>query len=338
MKAFGLKKIKLLPVIFIVALALVSIMPTTAFAAPGDITIEYRYLEGETVDVPTTVTQLNREYRLVGQTPSVLESTLPVTRTYTYEIDGALSDEDLKQIASMPGLTVEPRQEQLEREAEKTVKLNSLRSNDVSKLPAGQAPQTIPADTGTGTLRRSGIEFSVTGWDARGLPNEYEASVKYRGIEIYLGDVYYVAESTYQTTVSEDDVDQFVIVATYRPVDQPVPAQAPAAPEAPVAAGVTTPEEPAPAPEPEQEPAPQEPGTVVEIPAEEVPLAPGLQETESTETIEDTETPLASSTEPDSSSATYAWLWVILGIAAVLIVGLLIFRFIRKRKAEDADM
>ena len=321
MNAVGLKKIKRLSVMLTVILVLVCFMPVTAFAAPGDMTIEYRYAEGESVDVPATITRLNREYRLVNQAAPVLETTLPVTRTYTYRIDGALSEADLAQIAAIPGLSLEANQEELQREVEKVVTVENLSSNDVDEL-ANKAPETMPCENGTGTLQRSGVVFTVAGTDSRGLPSGYNATIVYRGLETYMGDVYYVAEDTYQSTVQESTMNQYVIIATYEPVNATEETTTTAAAESTQAAeseqGVTTPAGP-------------EESSPVEVTDEDVPLAPGA---ESEEAIADEDVPLAA---PAGSSFNNALPWIIIGFAVVLIGGLFILFLVRKRKKEDAN-
>ena len=326
MNAIGLKKIQRLSVMLTVILVLVCFMPVTAFAAPGDMTIEYRYAEGESVDVPATITRLNREYRLVNQAAPVLETTLPVTRTYTYRIDGALSVADLAQIAAIPGLSLEANQEELQREVEKVVTVENLSSNDVEEL-AGKAPETMPCENGTGTLQRSGVAFTVAGTDSRGLPSGYNATIVYRGLETYMGDVYYVAEDTYQSTVQEGTVNQYVIIATYEPVNATEETTTTAATESTQAAdtsaaetepGVTTPAGP-------------EESSPVEVTDEDVPLAPGV---ESDEAIADEDVPLAA---PAGNSFNNALPWIIIGFAVVLIGGLFILFLVRKRKKEEAN-
>jgi len=231
---------------------------------------------------------------------------------------------DLAQIAAIPGLSLEANQEELQREVEKVVTVENLSSNDIEEL-TGKAPETMPCENGTGTLQRSGVAFTVAGTDSRGLPSGYNATIVYRGLETYMGDVYYVAEDTYQSTVQESTVNQYVIIATYEQVSVTEETTTTAAAESTQAAetsaaetepGVTTPAGP-------------EETSPVEVTDADVPLAPG---TENGETIADEEVPLAT---PASSSFNNALPWIIIGLAVVLIGGLLIFLLVYKKKKEN---
>ena len=337
----GKKKIKTMSRLLSVLLMLIFLMPLTTLAAPGDMTLEYRYMEGETVDIPATITWLNRGYRLVGQTDPVLEGSLPVTRTYNFRVDGALTSEELAAVASIPNLTLIQRQEELQRAVEKEITLTGLNNNDVAELSASSAPETIPSDAGTGTLFRSGVEFTVAARDGRGLPNGYDARVIYRGVETYMGDVYYLAQSTYQTTVQEDTRDQYVVAATYRPMAPQVAitpvtelvtgtAVTPVAGTGPLAgteAGTTATIPSA---------TPQVTNPTVNVPDQNVPLASGTEEqkpkNENTE-IKDENVPLVSGTDPGSPRNAVPMM--IIGFVAVCIIGLVIFYFDRRKKKMD---
>jgi hypothetical protein len=218
-----------------------SLSPLIAFAEPGDaqaasagaideeaaeestnVIVEYRYAEGETPDIPDSIERFGREYRLTGQTEPVLESTLPNERTYTYKIDGKLSPEDIALVGDLPGLTLTPVDVELDREVDKTIIMKGLPHNDVDQIPETKAFKVTSASAAGGTasvmLNRAAVDFIITS-DTDGLPEEYEATVIYRGVESYNDVGYYLANMNYKTTQSEGETNYYVIVATYEPVD-----------------------------------------------------------------------------------------------------------------------
>jgi hypothetical protein len=216
----------------VVILVLMSLAPLGVFALPEDegggndlnITVEYRYTEGGSVDIPSTITQFGREYRLVDQSDAVLESMLPSTRTYTYKIEGLLSEEELAAVADIPGLVLTPALVEVEREVDKTEVFSDLPTND---LDQDGIPEYLEfdvssalAENGTAkvSLKRAGVSFKVTE-ELAGLPEKYEATVVYRGTESYLETGYYSADMTYETSVIEGGTPQYVIIATYQPAD-----------------------------------------------------------------------------------------------------------------------
>jgi hypothetical protein len=192
-------------------------------AAPNDVnlTMEYRYNEGNSPTIPRTVTRAGREYRFLSQTEPVLAAKLPITRTYVYKIDGLLTDEDLKELSKIDGLVVTPVSIAFKREVDKPYTLKNQKTNDVDALPA-QMPFEVtsaydPSGIATVVLSRAGISFEVEGY-RRGLPTSYQADLVYRGLETYNGVGYYEAADTYQNDVQIGDVNQYVVVVTYEPV------------------------------------------------------------------------------------------------------------------------
>ena len=242
------KKLVLLVILAFVAMSLLPLNTIVAYAAPEDnVTVEYRYTEGDTVTVPSTIMQLGREYRLISRAEPVLESTLPQVRTYNYRITGALTSAEAAILQNAdPYLSISPVNVVMEREIDKTDYLTGLPTNDVDRISPSKAFEVTSATAASGkemvTLVRAGIEFDVESEELPGLPSSYKATVIYRGIETYNEVGYYLAENTYQSQVTEGEENVYIIIATYEPtdLDQEV-----------VAAPVAQPPAPTPTPEPE---------------------------------------------------------------------------------------
>ncbi|MGI6104654.1 MAG: hypothetical protein ACOYD7_00490, partial [Raoultibacter sp.] len=239
-KGRSIRKLFILPIL---VLSLGAVVPLDeAFAAPGDpenMTVEYRYTEGDSApDIPRTVTQFGKSYRLINVTDAVPESTLPSTRTYVFNISGALTPEQMADIALVPGVVLTPASLTFEREVDKVVTITGLPNNDVDAIPYTQdflcTSATDPSGQEMVTLTRAGVEFSDPVKDSYGLPVGYDAHVVYRGVESYSAVGYYTAEAVFQTEVEEAGINSYVIVAEYEPTD------------APVATSVTRPAEPEP--------------------------------------------------------------------------------------------
>lgn len=217
-------KIRILALAVILLIGLLPLSSMHAFAAPEDnITVEYRYTEGETVDIPETITQFDREYRLLSTEDPVLESSLPDTRTYNFRITGSMTPAQLAEYGAVPGLSITPVYLDLEREVEREVTITQ-RTNDIDDIPLTRIFNVTSASNASGEdvfLTRSGVEFddSKTQYDPWGLPSWYTARVVYRGIETYSDIAYYTGEVTYSSTVTEGSTDVYVIVATYEPTD-----------------------------------------------------------------------------------------------------------------------
>ncbi|MDR1028403.1 MAG: TQXA domain-containing protein, partial [Clostridiales Family XIII bacterium] len=205
------------------------------YAAPTDeeagatITVEYRFAEGETPDIPELTSLFGRGYRLVGQEEPVLERTLPVTRTYTWRIDGNISQDDLSRVAGLGNVTLTPVGVQKEARADRTATIRGLPTNDVEALPRERTFEISSAErpdaVTKAALTLAGAEFELAGCDEYGLPESYTATCVYRGIETYLETHYWLGNSTYTTEETIDGPDGYVIVATYEPVTPAEPAQ-----------------------------------------------------------------------------------------------------------------
>jgi hypothetical protein len=223
--------------VVIVILLVISLAPLGVFALPdeggasGDlnVTVEYRYSEGESVSVPSSITRFGREYQLVSSANPVLESSLPQTRTYTYKIEGLLSEEDIAELSDVPGLVLTPVLVEAEREVDKTQVFTDLPTNDLEQdgIPEYQEFEVSSALAEDGiarvSLKRAGVSFKVVE-KSNGLPEKYEATVVYRGMETFRETGYYSVDVTYETSVTEGSVAQYVVVAVYEPVDKPAEA------------------------------------------------------------------------------------------------------------------
>jgi hypothetical protein len=219
----GLRVLLCLVLVFAFAFA-----PFAVFAEPEvdadnsvNLTVEYRYSDGEAVEVTNSITQHGRKYHLVSQAAPVLESSLPITRTYTYKIDGLLSEADLETARAIPGLVLSEVLGESEREVDKTVVIPNLPTNDVLQdgIPEYKNFDVTSAASQDGTvnvtLKRAAVKFRVTE-ESLGLPEEYEATVVYRGLETYEVP-YYMADMTYESKQTEGTTDQYVIIAIYEP-------------------------------------------------------------------------------------------------------------------------
>ena len=209
----------------ILCFALIALMafmlPETAFAQnlpdsdPGpewNIKIEFRYSKGEEskLNIPEVIARYGRNYRLIDKSDPVLEKKLPASRTYTWLIDGTLTESELHLIEGVEGVVLKPVDVEIGRVIDKDDVVKGLPTNDVEALPFSKSFEE-------GLLTRAAVRFDVEALDDFDLPLSYEAEIIYRGIEKYIGPGYEVT-ATYTTTEKLDDVPVYVIVATYAPV------------------------------------------------------------------------------------------------------------------------
>jgi hypothetical protein len=253
MKALNMKRAFALTLTLLLTLS----FPLMVFAAPTDetgeesvnITMEYRYAEGETVNIPATLTQGGIGYRLVSQAEPVLESTLPQTRTYTYKINGAISKKDLAEIEKIPNLILTPVEVEMEREVDKRDEIKGLPNNDVDYLPVSKEFEISSGSSKNAVqkeeLARAGVSYKVEAKDEFGFPSKYTATVVYRGVETYKEIGYYTAQVSYRTEEVVGNIPQWVIIALYAPegdatdttdtdeTDEIVPEEEPVVPDVP---------------------------------------------------------------------------------------------------------
>jgi len=196
-------------------------LPETAFAQnlpdsdPGpewNIKIEFRYSKGEEskLNIPELIARYGRNYRLIDKSDPVLEKKLPASRTYTWLIDGTLTESELHLIEGIEGVELKPVDVEIGRVIDKDDFMKGLPTNDVEALPLTKSFEE-------GLLTRAAVRFDIEALDDFDLPLSYEAEIIYRGIERYIGPGYEVT-ATYTTTEKLDDVPVYVIVATYAPV------------------------------------------------------------------------------------------------------------------------
>ena len=222
-----MKRLRILCIVLIALIAL--ILPGTVFAQsapdrdPGpawNIKIEFRYTKGEEskLNIPNSIARYGRAYHLVSVSDPVLEKTLPATRTYTWFIDGTISQDELHLLQGLEGYELTETEVEIGRVIDKTHVMEGLATNDVEALPA---TRSYPE----GTFSRAAVRFDIEGYDDFDLPLSYEAEIIYRGIEIYKGPGYEVT-ATYTTVEDLKGVPQYVVVATYAPDDLVLPAAA----------------------------------------------------------------------------------------------------------------
>ncbi|MDR0851592.1 MAG: hypothetical protein LBN36_03780 [Clostridiales Family XIII bacterium] len=224
----------------LIALILSLAIPAASYAAPtqtttsagsdsgaqphsDDITVEYRFMGRETFDIPQTITRFGKTYRLISQDEPKLESTLPVTRLYTYRVSGTLTRDQLQQAQALGNLTLTPVLAARARQVEKVERITNLPNNDIDALPKTKTYEiTDGASIGAviqADLILAGVDYEVTGHDEWGLPNDYTATIHYRGQETYLDVSHYLVEAVYTNARTEDGKDEFIISATYEPTD-----------------------------------------------------------------------------------------------------------------------
>jgi hypothetical protein len=270
--AYRKKSVLLLCVMLLLFAApmVVTAAPTDAEADAAEeavnVTVEYRYAQGGTADIPETITRFGREYKLLSQSAPVAESTLPRTRTYTYKVYGNITEKDLASVQGAGDVKVTPVDVVNEREVDKTTVVE-VENNDVDELPETQdfkvSSGTSKSGEQTVTLKRAGVSYETLPLPPNGLPSGYKATIVWRGVESYSELGYYSIDTTFTTTESVPGVPNYVIAAVYEPVVDETPA-----------------EEPAPEPVVEEPTEITDTTTTVETPPTEVTPEPNVPESE----------------------------------------------------------
>jgi hypothetical protein len=223
-------KMKKKIIAFVIIAAALLAMPGAVFAAQDaavvdNITVEYRYADGETPDIPASISQFGQTYNLVGTSGAVLESTLPSTRTYTYRVSGSVTADQLAQIQGAGDVSFSPVYVNKEEAADVPHTFSDLENNDVDELLAiAQATDVNLLLSGTlsegrsfKVLELSDISYTVT-QEEDGLPDEYQAECILRGVMITQVVGYYLANANFTTSVQEGDgINQYIVVAEYAP-------------------------------------------------------------------------------------------------------------------------
>jgi len=329
-KTQGASRLLVSVLVFAVSMLLVE---GQLFAAEDDevtnnLTIEYHYLEGEEdqVDIPETIIQFGREYRLLEVTDPVLEDTLPDTRTYSYRIDGTLSPADLELIEGIDGIVLTPVDVVVERDVDKSEVVEGLPNNDVDYLPISKEFEIASANTPNmvtlDELDRAAVTYTITGYDEYGLPSSYSAQIVYRGIETFMEVGYYMADTIYTRDVTLGETPLYVILATYEPVEVEEELPEMLVIEVPI----------------DQELLPIEQSTDTDDTEEVIPtpaevLGQLIDSGVPTMTIGNQEVPLWSGDSP------YVWSLVnlILSIACILLVAITVIRFLVRKSHRDDE-
>jgi TRAP-type C4-dicarboxylate transport system permease small subunit len=160
----------------------------------------------------------------------VLEGELPTVRTYTYQINGALTPEQLADIGGLGSVKLTPVDIIYEEEVDKTVTI-AMATNDVDDVPKTRSfpvtSGTAPGGYETKILTLTGVTFDFAlppdDKDRYGRPADYMATAVYRGVQTYAAPGYYMAEATFTTSEEEDGTELYVVVAEYRTDEIPPP-------------------------------------------------------------------------------------------------------------------
>lgn len=216
----------LITMMAIPAAAVYATAPPSGYATYGTMQIEYRFAEGQTPNIPQQIERFGFTYYLVSQTEPVLERTLPTTRSYSYRVNGVLSQEELDKIQGLGNVTMEAVNVVLEREVDVIYEEGGLPTNDVEAIPLFKDFEVTSGYAASGyeikTLERTGVTFELGGI-SDGLPTSFDVTVVYRGVESYLAHGYYIAESIFNTSEDVDELDIYIIIADYETDQMPPP-------------------------------------------------------------------------------------------------------------------
>ena len=246
--------------LFILVIALLMAMPAAVFATTpppanavrGTMSVEYRYMEGETVNIPDEITRFGFRYYKVSQSEPVLESTLPLERTFSFNINGVMSKAQLDLLLEEDWgageVTVEPKLVTLNLEMDIEAQF-PMAINDVDDIPPGDAlftPQAIvdyilgdnpinevlvPGITKESDIKDvevlepplvTGVEFDPQG--PADLPSSYIATVVYRGYVQFAIEGYSKIDVTYKSD-NKSNVNVYIITAEYESDELPAPVE-----------------------------------------------------------------------------------------------------------------
>ena len=238
---------KRISMLLMIVLALLLAAPAAAYATTpppsgttgGTLSVEYRFMEGEEPEIPLEITRFGFRYFLVSQSEPVLESTLPNRRTYSYRIEGALTQEQINNIQGLGDVTFTPVYLISEREIDRERELKNWLTNDIESIEETWVFNDVNIGSTTGVDSKGPVELTLTGVtfteitafedipDGPGtleLPAEYAYNgiAVYRGAESFSLHGYYYADMLYVTEEGVD-IDVFVVVAEYQTEDMPPP-------------------------------------------------------------------------------------------------------------------
>jgi len=230
--------------------------PPPANAVRGTMTVEYRFMEGQTPSIPQEITSFGFRYYLVSQSAPVLESSLPFARTYSFTLNGKMTQEQLDDFVktmNLGGATVkiDPEWITLQMEIDVEVK-ETLLLNDVedlaspatvfdqnsmefqeyvkqyiidSKLVPGVTAfadiDNIVVEQGDNAPSITGVEFEPYDYDD-GIPGGYDATSVYRGLVSFDVLGFNRIDVTYNSG-DNDEVDVYIIFAEYESDELPPP-------------------------------------------------------------------------------------------------------------------
>ncbi|MDR2157350.1 MAG: hypothetical protein LBO81_06180, partial [Clostridiales Family XIII bacterium] len=117
------------------------------------------------------------------------------------------------------GIEIVPEYVSKERKIDKTEIMRDLTVEDIEALPETKT-FTVRSDadvdaTQDVTLTRAGITLAITGYDDDGIPDAWDATIVYRGLEDFLDVDRYLARATYEGSIAED-VQEYAVTALYR--------------------------------------------------------------------------------------------------------------------------
>ncbi|MDR1184205.1 MAG: hypothetical protein LBK67_05365 [Coriobacteriales bacterium] len=125
----------------------------------------------------------------------------------------------------LQSVSQEPIYRSVEEQIERVIVYSDRASEDVLQLPEQEefivsSDEKLEATT-TQSLNRLAVSWEVTGYDADGRPERYEATVVFRGVQRQLVLDYFVATATYSGIIPAR-LQRETIFATYEP--EPAPA------------------------------------------------------------------------------------------------------------------
>jgi hypothetical protein len=282
---------------------------------------------------PSSIERNGRTYNLIATSDPVVVSSQPRSQSDTYEVDGNVTPEELKEIEDTDGIKnikKEPVELDFEEEANKQTTVQT-EWNDVDLMPQtwGETAAGAAASAKVKAYKLAEVSFEPLGNDADGVPQGYKAALEYRGIDTETKTGYYKVSAKVTVVTALDPVVTYRITAEYEPV-------AAAAEPAEVTPAAVEPE-----PEHEADTAATT-GTGVEVidqVEEDIPPV----ETPETAEIDDTDTPLGNFF-PDEGEMFAKTTWslasaVLSGIGIILVIILLVgLAAARREDLESRDM
>jgi len=233
MKRAKMKRLRFILPVFALMLVMALPMPVFATAPPegaagGTMQVEFRHAEGETPDIPQQITRFGFVYHLVSVSEPVAEGELPTVRTYTYQISGAISEQQKRDIKGLGDLNLIEKYILMEEEVD-VIDVTDRPTNDIDEIETQKvftvldATENDPDNTTEKLLKMTGVTFSDLQYDQYGRPSGYKATAVYRGMQTIRIFAYYMAEATFTTYEEEEGTSMYVVVADYVTDEMPPP-------------------------------------------------------------------------------------------------------------------